>query len=194
MARRKGEQPVSAGQVFTALTGREADVSGQDGGDLRGKLLAVGGASSRTKSGIDLSRAAKRLGVSRRTVERWVKTSEQGEGQRPSKAHAKALRDKSRQAASTKRGRAQESEAIRKKFSRGTKLNVTANQGPHSSDYMRHRTVSENLSPEQTEAMINAWEEGGEAGFHQWAQAHLDDKYVDDWKIGQVENIWFGDE
>ena len=32
------------GKLFTALTGRDADVSGQAGGDLRGMLMAVGGA------------------------------------------------------------------------------------------------------------------------------------------------------
>ena len=72
------------GKLFTALTGRDADVSGQAGGDLRGMLMAVGGASRRTKSGIDLTKAAKSLGVSRRTVERWVKTEQTSAGQRPS--------------------------------------------------------------------------------------------------------------
>ena len=38
------------GKLFTALTGRDADVSGQTGGDLRGMLMAVGGASRRTST------------------------------------------------------------------------------------------------------------------------------------------------
>ena len=77
------------GKLFSAITGRDADVSGQPGGDLRGMLMAVGGASRRTQSGIDLTKAAKSLGVSRRTVERWVKTEQTGTGQRPSAQHAK---------------------------------------------------------------------------------------------------------
>ena len=91
--------------LFSMLTGRQADVSGQVGGDVRGMLMAVGGASSRTKSGIDLTRAAGKLGVSRRTVERWVKTAQTGSGQRPSSQHAKTLATKARQAATTKAGR-----------------------------------------------------------------------------------------
>src|SRR5450759_5645794 len=73
------------GKLFTALTGNsEADVTGK--GDVRGMLMAVGGSSSKTKSGIDLTKAAAKLGVSRRTVERWVKTAATGQGQRPSPA------------------------------------------------------------------------------------------------------------
>ena len=93
------------GKLFAALTGRQVDVSGTAGADLRGQLMAVGGPSGRTKSGIDLTKAAKGLGVSRRTVERWVKTEQTGDGQRPSPGHAKKLATKARQAATTKAGR-----------------------------------------------------------------------------------------
>ena len=73
--------PMSAlrGKIFSALTGQKADVSGKPTGDLRGMLLAVGGASPKTKSGIDLTAAAHKLGVTRRTVERWLKAAETGE-------------------------------------------------------------------------------------------------------------------
>ena len=91
--------------LFAVLTGRQGDVSGKAGGDVRGMLMAVGGSSTRTKSGIDLTAAANKLGVSRRTVERWVKTAQTGTGQRPSAPHAKALAAKARQAATTKAGR-----------------------------------------------------------------------------------------
>lgn len=185
---RKDRGPVSAGQVFAAITGREGDVSGQEADDLRGMMLTVGGTSSRTASGINHRKVARRLGVSVRTVERWVKSSLEGSGQRPSKAHYKKLRTMSRQAASTKRGRARETAAVRQRLSRGGKLVITANQGPHSSDYMRVRTVSEDLSPADIENMLNAWENGGEAGFHQWAQGRLND-YVDGWRIGDVDEL-----
>ena len=89
------------GKVFAALTGRHADVSGRTDGDIPGMLLAVGGPSSKTKSGIDLTKAAKALGVSRRTVERWVKTAKTGVGQRPSSPRAHILAPKSREAAAT---------------------------------------------------------------------------------------------
>src|SRR4051794_29802263 len=90
------------GKVFNLLTGMQADVSGSPQGDLRGMLLAVGGTSSKTRSGIDLTGAAAKLGVSRRTVERWVRTSQTGTGQRPSAAHLTNLAKQARQAATTK--------------------------------------------------------------------------------------------
>ena len=75
------------GTVFQALTGQTgADVSGTTTGDLLGQIRAIGGSSARTRSGIDLTRAATRLGVSRRTVERWVANATTGGGRRPSAA------------------------------------------------------------------------------------------------------------
>ena len=131
------------GKLFAALTGRQVDVSGTAGADLRGQLMAVGGPSGRTKSGIDLTKAAKGLGVSRRTVERWVKTEQTGDGQRPSPGHAKKLATKARQAATTKAGRkaALAGSTVRQAVaSRGARLSITGLQGPRAAgrDYMRN--------------------------------------------------------
>lgn len=182
------------GTLFTALTGRQADVSGKADGDLRGMLMAVGGSSRRTKSGIDLSKAAKSLGVSRRTVERWVKTDETGAGQRPSPMHAKSLASRARQAATTKAGRraALAGSTTRQAIaSRGARLSITGLQGPRASgrDYMRKRTVSLELDPADAEAMMNAWENGGEKGFMSWATGHWDNEYVPDWKFEDVDGV-----
>ena len=182
------------GKLFTALTGRDADVSGQAGGDLRGMLMAVGGASRRTKSGIDLTKAAKSLGVSRRTVERWVKTEQTGTGQRPSAQHAKSLATKARQAATTKAGRraALAGSSMRQAIaSRGARLSITGLQGPHAAgrDYMRNRTTQLELDPADAEAMMDAWENGGEKGFMTWATGHWGNEYLDDWKFDAVDAI-----
>lgn len=182
------------GKLFTALTGRDADVSGQTGGDLRGMLMAVGGASRRTKSGIDLTKAAKSLGVSRRTVERWVKTEQTGAGQRPSAQHAKSLATKARQAATTKAGRraALAGSSMRQAIaSRGARLAITGLQGPHAAgrDYMRNRTTQLELDPADAEAMMDAWENGGEKGFMTWATGHWGNEYLDDWKFDAVDAI-----
>ena len=59
--------------LFRGLTGRQgADVSGKAGTspDLRGMLLAAYGPGAR--GGVNTAAAAQDLGVSRRTVERWV--------------------------------------------------------------------------------------------------------------------------
>ena len=181
-------------RLFAALTGRDADVSGKPGGDLKGMLLAVGGSSTRTRSGIDLTRAAGRLGLSRRTLERWVKTTETGEGQRPSPAHAKSLAKKARQAATTKAGRkaALAGSTLRRSITaRGARISISGDQGPRAAgrDYIRYRTTMLELDPGDAEAMMNAWENGGEKGFMSWATTHWDQDYLADWKFGEVDGI-----
>ncbi|HQZ85740.1 MAG TPA: hypothetical protein PLB21_08975 [Actinomycetota bacterium] len=182
------------GKLFAALTGRQVDVSGTAGADLRGQLMAVGGPSGRTKSGIDLTKAAKGLGVSRRTVERWVKTEQTGDGQRPSPGHAKKLATKARQAATTKAGRkaALAGSTVRQAVaSRGARLSITGLQGPRAAgrDYMRKRTTLLELDPSDAEAMMNAWENGGEKGFMTWATGHWGNEYLDDWKFESVDDL-----
>jgi len=182
------------GKLFTALTGRQADVSGNTAGDVRGMLMAVGGHSSKTQSGIDLTKAAHTLGVSRRTVERWVKTARTGAGQRPSAVHAKGLATKARQAATTKAGRraALAASTTRKAIaSRGARLSLTGMQGPRAAgrDYMRKRTTQLELDPADAEAMMGAWENGGEKGFMTWATGHWGSEYLDDWQFDSVDDI-----
>jgi transposase-like protein len=177
------------GKVFAALTGMAADVSGSPDGDLRGMLLAVGGTSSKTRSGIDLTAAAAKLQVSRGTVERWVKTAQSGTGQRPSATHLKDLAKRARQAATTKAGRkairagSNLSQAI---ASRGARLTITGYQGPVDSgkDYLRDRTTVMVLDPADAEAMMDAWEAGGEKGFISWATDYWQAEYVPGWQFG----------
>lgn len=181
--------------IFSAITGHDSDVSGKADGDIAGMLMAVGGASSKTKSGIDLTRAAEVLDVSRRTVERWVKTSQTGTGQRPSAGHAKTLATKSRQAATTKKGRKAAAAALRKHVSaKGARIAVTGYQGPHiGKDYRRHRTTTLDLDPDQAGAMMDAFEEGGEKGFMTWATEFWGEEYVSDWTFssepGGIDSI-----
>ena len=180
--------------LFAILTGRQADVSGSASGDVRGMLMAVGGTSNRTKSGIDLTKAASKLGVSRRTVERWVKSAQTGAGQRPSAQHAKALASKARQAATTKAGRkaALAGSPLRKAItSRGARVSIDGLQGPHASgkDYMRKRVTQVVLDPADAEAMMNAWETGGEKGFMSWASTVWDTEYLNDWKFDSVDGV-----
>lgn len=181
--------------IFTAITGRSgADVAGRADGDIAGMLLAIGGPSSRTRSGIDLSKAAKALGVSRRTVERWVRTAQTGTGQRPSPAHAKTLARKARQAATTKAGRraALAGSTLRQAIaSRGARVSITGLQGPRAAgrDYLRRRTTQLDLDPSDAEAMLDAWEAGGEKGFMDWATNHWGQEYLDDWRFDGIDNL-----
>lgn len=161
------------GRLFAAVTGRGGDVSGSTSGDLRAQLLVIGGASTRTRSGINLTAAAQQLGVSRRTAERWVQSATTGRGQRPSPASARAIARRSRQAASTKAGRRASlagSQTQRLARTRGITLAVTGTQGPggHGKDYSRFRRTVQKLSPEDAQAALDAWVDGGEQGFMAW--------------------------
>ena len=180
--------------LFAILTGRQADVSGSASGDVRGMLMAVGGTSNRTKSGIDLTKAASKLGVSRRTVERWVKSAQTGAGQRPSPQHAKALASKARQAATTKAGRkaALAGSPLRQAItSRGARVSIDGLQGPHAAgkDYIRKRVTQVYLDPADAHAMMNAWETGGEKGFMSWATTFWDTEYLNDWTFDSVDGV-----
>lgn len=171
------------GRLFTALTGRAGDVSGSTSGDLRAQLLAIGGPSRRTRSGIDLSRAAQRLGVSRRTAERWVQSAATGQGQKPSPASARAIAQRSRQAASTKAGRRTSlagSQTQRLASTRGMRLAITGSQGP--AGYARFRRTVQDLTPEETAAALQAWVDGGEQGFMDWTTDRWSD-YVEGWSF-----------
>lgn len=180
-------------QIFSALTGRDADVSGKTDGDVRGMLMAIGGPSDRTRSGIDLTKAAKAAGVSRRTAERWVAAAESGAGQRPSPRHLKTLSTKARQAASTKQGRRAALADARQKVANGVRLSLTGMQGPSTKDYFRPRTTRLDLDPAETAAMLDAWEKGGEKGFMTWVTdrwgGDRQDNYVDDWQFGDMDDI-----
>lgn len=176
--------------LYQALTGNKgADVSGK-GDDVLGQLRAIGGTSRRTKSGIDLTAAAKKLGVQRRTVERWVAAAEGKRGQKPSGGSAKKLAKISRQAASTKAGRRA---AVGGWRSAGgsARISITGLQGPAKAgrDYKRQRTTTLVLDPDQVEAMMDAYENGGEKGFMSWATKHWDDEYLPDWGFDDIDDI-----
>lgn len=181
------------GRVFEALTGRrDVDVSGR-GEDVTGQLMAIGGPSPRTRSGIDLTKAARSLGVSRRTVERWVKTAQTGTGQRPSAQHARLVAGKARQVATTQGGRreALASSGARQAVSGGARLSMRGLQGPRAAgrDYVRSRTTQLDLDPADAQAMVDAYERGGDKGFMSWATAHWGQEYVDDWRFESLDEI-----
>jgi hypothetical protein len=58
----------------------------------------------------------------------------------------------------------------------GDKLRISGTQGPRA--YPRDRQVSVDIDPEQIEAMLTAYEEGGDRGLHDWMADYLDNNYV----------------
>lgn len=181
------------GTVFQALSGQTgADVSGATTGDLLGQIRAIGGSSARTRSGIDLTRAATRLGVSRRTVERWVANATTGGGRRPSAASAKTIASRARSAATSQRGRRDAVRAAREQAAqRGARISISGKQGPTRAGkgYSRNRTTIQELSPDEAAALFEAYERGGEQGFLDWATNYWDTNYLEDWGFESVDGV-----
>jgi hypothetical protein len=178
--------------LFSAITGKSAYVSGKPEGDVAGMLMAVGGPSDRTRSGIDTAAAAKALGVSRRTVERWLTGAT--ERNRPSGKNLQKLAAQARKAATTKRGRRAALADVRKggmpRY--GARIEVRGVQGPtrQGTDYRRFRRLSLTLDPEHVEAMLAAYEEGGDKGFVSWLEGHAEETYMGfPWGFDNIDTV-----
>lgn len=178
-------------QIFQWLTGR-SDVDLGSGRDVAGMLMAAGGPSDRTKSGIDLTRAAAKLGVSRRTVERWHRAAQDGRGQRPSPSHMRALVKAARQASTTKAGRSQwvARQRANPRYQDGAHLVIDAYQGPGDSEgeHMRDRKVVHRLERDDIEGFWSAYEQGGDRGVISWLGERGND-YLAGWRTGEIYGI-----
>lgn len=183
------QNPVSRrNTLFQAFTGRSgAQTSGKAPGDVRGMLNTLYGTSRQGHAAVDTRAAAKGLGVSQRTVQRWLKNDSKPAGENLAK-----LAKKSRQAATTKRGRAQAvrrtSNALYRK--NGVKVEVRGWQGPtNDPEYKRNRRATQNISPEQYEQLMNAYAEAGDEGAMAYLEGVFHEKYVNDWQFNTVDGF-----
>lgn len=180
--------------VLRRISGRsDADTSKEASG--RGMLQAAYGRGPRG-SAINAKAAAKNLGVSPRTVRRWAAGTQQ-----PSADHLKALQAAARRATTTKAGRKaatkdfRASEQGRAALQRGSKVWVDGYQGLHSEsdDYSRERRIVTDVNAGDVEAMLRAYEEGGDAGLRHWLTEGPGQNYVDNWEFRTIDDFGFGD-
>jgi hypothetical protein len=178
--------------VFSAVTGRPGDVSGT--GDVRDMLLAAFGVGPR--GGVNTRAAAAGLGVSQRTVQRWL-APEGRQRNQPRADHLKDLGKRARQAATTKKGRRTALTPARKDaMSRyGAKVLVRGEQGPRRAgrDYSRDRWTDLVLDPADVAAMRAAYEAGGDKGFVAWMENHYDAEYVGGWTFSTIRELHITD-
>ena len=93
---KKRPEPDSSAQEYVELQGQvdKAQVS------VRDALLEVGGPSATSQHGVDVAAAATALGVSRRTVERWLQPAEETAGAgAPGRRRAQIVQEIARRAA-----------------------------------------------------------------------------------------------
>ena len=171
---------------------READSA--EGTSIRGMLVAVFGRGPRGGA-VNARAAAQSLGVSPGTVRRWAAGT-----QRPAPGRLAAIRQAARRTTTTKRGRrgatagfqtsTQGSQALRG----GSKIWVSGEQGVggYEQGYARDRRVATDISPSEIEAMLRAYEDGGDSGLRDWMREFFDDKYVDGWDFVTIDDFGIG--
>lgn len=178
--------------LFGGLTGRrDTDVSGRPDGDLR-RLLQTAFGEGRRPGGVDTRAAAEGLGVTQRTVQRWLAGQDrQSHGASP--VHMKAIAAKARQAASTQAGRRAATAPVRQgRLSRnGARLTVRGKQGPMraGNDYRRVRAVDFDLQPRDVDGLLSAYEQEGDKGAVRWLEKHADETYVADWSFESIQDL-----
>jgi hypothetical protein len=182
----------SRSSFFQALTGRSgADVSGSSTGDVRGMLIAAFGSSRRDAAKPDTAAAAKSLGVSQRTVQRWLADPTR-QHQRPRTETLGRLATKARQAATTKRGRqkAIKDTLLSKGLPTGMRVSVTGQQGPERA-YARFRTAAFDLDdPSLSSGFVTAYVDGGDQGAIDWLRDNSDLTYnMDRWYFGDIDDV-----
>lgn len=148
---------------------------------------------------VNTKAAADSLGVSPATVRRWAAGTH-----KPSAQHLAALRTAARQVTSTKRGRKTVTDSFRASdlgknaVRQGVTIWVYAYQGPpaveedQESNYSRDRTIYINLSADDVQAMLAAYEQRGDAGFRDWLN-DIGTSYMegDPWEFTDIYDFGF---
>lgn len=188
--------------MFTGLTGRGgADVTGKASAtpDLRGMLRAAYGPGPR--SDVNTTAAAKSLGVSKRTVERWLASSSSASSiSKPKAQTLSKLVAASRKAATTKAGRIRAMKTMRNSqegkrlMKHGGVVQVKGVQGVHhKKHYVRWRAVNfppqDILSPAEIDALWKSYEQNGEEGASQWLTSYARQNYAAGWEFEKIDSV-----
>lgn len=174
--------------IFQGLTGRPGATTG---GSVRDMVISAFGTNKR--GGPNTRAAAEQLGVSQRSVQRWIAGEDRKQRNAPRSDRLSTLRIKARQAATTKKGRKASLDQSRARFAgrKSAKLTTHGLQGPEGGGkgYTRMRTVSVELSGTDVDAMFDAYERGGDAAVTQWLEQHHSANYVPGWTFESIQSL-----
>lgn len=178
-------------RIFTAVTGRGGDISGQAaGGDIREFLRAGFG---RPDGRIDTKAASQALGVPRRTVQYWASGARQpGNPERLAQAAAHA-----RLAATSQMGRHLATNTFRASargkamLNRGGKVKVKGVQGPGLRYTRADREPIVDMLAADVDAMLDAYDKGGDVGLQGFLEDLFDSNYVEGWTFASIDGIEF---
>ena len=186
-------QAAQSNTFLRRISGRR-EAASAEGASTRGMLQAAFGRGPRGAA-VNARAAAESLGVSPGTVRRWAAGTQQ-----PSPGRLAAIRAAARRTTTTKRGRrattadfrasAQGRQALRI----GSKIWISGEQGVGGYDqgYARDRRVATDIDPEEIEALLRAYEDGGDRGLRDWMKEFFDDKYVAGWDFVTIDDFGIG--
>ncbi|GAA1746736.1 hypothetical protein [Microbacterium paludicola] len=186
----KAERAILEGLTGAAPTSRD---------DVAGMLQVLYG-TTRTRRGddgqlrevraVDTREAARGFGVSQRTIQRWLKGASN-----PRREHKDKLVTRTRQAATTKRGRQRLANRARRNApGRPIRVQIRSHQGPSDPSYKRDRTTRADLSPEAYEELLSAYAETGEEGMREYLAGYFSSgstDYPTDWEFDDIQKIGF---
>lgn len=186
-------QAAQSNTFFRRISGREEADPAQRG-SVRGMLQAVFGKGPRGGA-VNTKAAAHALGVSQGTVRRWAAGT-----QKPAPDRLAQLDSDARRMTTTKAGRRaaiadfRANDRGRQALLGGSKIWIAGEQGVGGYDqgYARDRRVATDIDPEELEAMLRAYEDGGDSGLREWMQEFFDDQYVAGWDFVTIDDFGIG--
>lgn len=130
---------------------------------------------SLTSAGVTKKEIAEQLGVSVRTVERWMTAGAERRNPTRSK-HAAGLTALARNHSKV-RQQARSGRRAARMRNKGARVRIKGSQGPRvgKSWRVRHRTVTEEIDPYSMEKILDAWDQGDDDAALQALQDALED-------------------
>lgn len=187
-----------ADELFKNVTGHShSDITGEAMQNSPRSMLEYLYPGRTDRQQIDTRLAARRMGVSQRTVQRWAK-----ENRIPREEPLKKLRTKTRQTVTTKAGRTRMAKRLRAAAPAAVgnqRIVVHGLQGPtdnpHAtgSDRPRYGNANLTMSPEQQAAFYEAWASGGDQAAQEYLTGLFDGGYVDGWRFHGIDGISWKD-
>lgn len=194
------DAPARRAAIFEGLTGTtNHSLDRTAPTDVQSMLMARFAHTYRGEQRVNTRDAAKFLGVSQRTVQRYMK-----QGRMPAGDAHRRLALHVRQQTTRKAGRRSTAEAARARAAEhlekkgGVRLTVHGWQGPPPSsreDLRRSRNAYHDVDASQFDAMLDAYVDGGEEGMQSWMQDTLGGEggYLPDWTISSIDRFSIGE-
>ena len=169
--------------MFEGLTGQKIPDYTAEHPDTREMLkFLFPGKSDRYPIATGL--AAKKLGVSQSTVQRWIRGA-----QNPRATITKEITKRVRQTVTTQRGRSQLAKRVQAQMPAKQRVDADgALQGPSD---VTERYANLEMSPFDQQQLYNAWVQGGDAGATDYLTSLYSDpsRYVDGWQFHGIKGV-----